>query len=185
MTARLPLAEARSGPQPVIAADGLELRPLRRQDAEALALYVADRRVAEGTRSIPHPLPPGAAGAFIDAALSPRRDEDVWAIDGTPGGSASLLGVISLKTLDRKQSQIGYWVAPAFWHAGIASAAVKALLDANPHRNCTVFAEVFQDNPVSARILTNAGFEYIGDAETWSTARGRAVPTWTYLRKMA
>ena len=53
MNARLPLTEARQGPQPVITADGLELRPLRRQDAEALALYVADRRVAEGARSIP------------------------------------------------------------------------------------------------------------------------------------
>lgn len=185
MNARFPIAEGRQGPQLSFQAESLQLRPLRRADAEALALYVADRRVAEGTRSIPHPLPDGAAEAFIEASLRSERDEDVWAIDGTPGGSAALLGVVSLKALDRNQSQIGYWVAPAFWHAGIASAAVRALLEANPHHNCTVFAEVFQDNPVSARILTNAGFEYIGDAETWSVARGRTVPTWTYLRKMA
>ena len=99
--------------------------------------------------------------------------------------TGTLLGVISLKHLDRSQSQIGYWVAPAFWHGGIASAAVKAVLDVNPHANATVFAEVFQDNPVSARLLTHAGFEYIGDAEAWSIARNAAVPTWTYLRRMA
>ena len=171
-------------PQPVIAADQLVLRPLRKADADLLGAYVADRRVAEGTRSIPHPLPAGAAQAFIDEALIDGRDEDVWAIDGTPGGSASLLGVVSLKALDRSQSQIGYWVAPAFWHGGIASAAVRALLDANPHANCTVFAEVFQDNPGSAKVLTNCGFEYLGDAESWSVARNALVPTWTYLRKM-
>lgn len=185
MIARFPLTETRPGRQPDIDAEGLVLRPLRPQDAEALARHVGDRRVAEGTRSIPHPLPAGAAEAFIDAALAPRRDEDVWAIDGAPSGAEPLLGVVSLKALDRQQSQIGYWVAPAFWHAGIASTAVRALIEANPHRNATLFAEVFQDNPVSARILTNAGFEYIGDAEAWSVARGAAVPTWTYLRRMA
>ncbi|MCB1388371.1 MAG: GNAT family N-acetyltransferase [Rhodobacteraceae bacterium] len=184
MNARAQLLDPRKGPQPTVVDDRLRLRPMRLQDAEALSIYVSDRRVAEGTRSIPHPLPDGAALAFIEASLNPARDEDVWAIDGTPDGSAALLGVISLKALDRQQSQIGYWVAPAFWHSGIASAAVRALLDANPHANSTVFAEVFQDNPVSARILTHAGFEYIGDAEAWSVARGKAVPTWTYLRKM-
>lgn len=170
--------------QPVIPADRLLLRPLGAEDAALLALYAADRRVAEATRSIPHPLPRGTAQAFIAAALAPDRDEDVWAIDGTPQGSASLLGVVSLKALDRGQSQIGYWVAPAFWHGGIASAAVRAVLAANPHGAKTIFAEVFQDNPVSARLLTHAGFDYIGDAEAVSVARGASVPTWTYLRKM-
>lgn len=170
--------------QPLIPADALMLRPLTMQDAVLLGLHAGDRRVAEGTRSIPHPLPRGAAAAFVDAALAPDRDEDVWAIDGTPQGSASLLGVVSLKALDRSQSQIGYWVAPAYWHGGIASAAVRALLAANPHSARTIFAEVFQDNPVSARLLTHAGFDYIGDAEALSLARGASVPTWTYLRKM-
>ena len=171
--------------QPVIEAEGLVLRPLRRQDAEALTLYAADRRVAEGTRSIPHPLPRGEVESYIAAALAEDREEDVWAIDGWKRGNANLMGVVSLKALDRNQSQIGYWVAPAFWHGGVASEAVRAILAANPHANRTVFAEVFQDNPVSARLLTNAGFEYIGDAEAWSIARGRAVKTWTYLRRMA
>jgi RimJ/RimL family protein N-acetyltransferase len=172
-------------PLPRLAADRLVLRGLDPADAAALALHAADRRVAEGTRSIPHPLPPDAAGGFVAAALDPRRDEDVWAIDGTQSGGAHLLGVISLKPLDRGQSQIGYWVAPDFWNAGIASEAVRCLVAANPHGARTLFAEVFQDNPVSARILTHAGFDYIGDAEAVSVARGGAsVPTWTYLRRM-
>ena len=169
---------------PLIAAERLVLRPLTAQDEPLLARHVADRRVAEGTRSIPHPLPEGAAQAFVDAALCPQRDEDVWAIDGTPSGNPSLIGVLSLKPLDRSQSQIGYWVAPAFWQSGFASEAVRAVIAHNPHGNRTVFAEVFQDNPVSARLLVNAGFEYISDAEAFSTARGVAVPTWTYLRRM-
>ena len=185
MTIRFSKPAALPPTQPVIEAEHLILRPLSRQDAALLHLYSGDRRVAEGTRSIPHPLTPESTQSYIDAALAVDRDEDVWAIDGRPQGAPSFLGVVSLKSLDRNQSQIGYWVAPDFWHGGIASSAVKALLDANPHGNKTVFAEVFQDNPVSARVLTNAGFDYIGDAEAFSLARHATVPTWTYLRKLA
>lgn len=178
---------------PVLRGDRLVLRPLRPSDAVALARHTADRRLAEATRSIPHPLPPGAAEAFVAAALDPAREEDSWVMETAQSGASAdcatvpagqLVGLISLKPLCRGQSQIGYWVAPAFWNAGLASEAVRLLLAANPHANRTVFAEVFQDNPASARVLTNAGFEYIGDAEALSVARGAAVPTWTYLRRM-
>jgi RimJ/RimL family protein N-acetyltransferase len=86
--------------------------------------------------------------------------------------------------MDRGQSEIGYWVAPALWNTGLASEAVQAMVTANPHGRTTLFAEVFQDNPASARVLTNAGFDYIGDAEAFSVARNAKVPTWTYIRKM-
>lgn len=170
--------------QPVIEAERFRLRPPRRGDTGLLTLYASDRRVAEGARSIPHPMPPGTVEGYIARAHAPERHEDVWVMDGGEKGH-EVLGVISLTRLDRGQAQLGYWVAPAFWNTGIASEAVRALVEANPLRNETLFAEVFQDNPASARVLTNAGFDYIGDAEAHSLARGTNVPTWTYLRKMA
>jgi RimJ/RimL family protein N-acetyltransferase len=174
---------------PTIDAGRFVLRPVRRSDEGLFALYAGDRRVAEETRSIPHPLPPGAAEAFVTRAMARPQDEDIWVMDGTGSGLPEVLGVISLKRMDetkfcRGQSEIGYWVAPAFWNLGIASAAVQAMIAANPQQNRTIFAEVFQDNPGSARVLTNAGFEYLGDAETFSVARAARVPTWTYLRKL-
>ncbi len=161
------------------------LRPVRISDAGLFAMYAGDRRVAEATRSIPHPLPPGAAEAFVTRAMSGKGDEEVWVMDGSASGLSEVLGVISLKKMDRGQSEIGYWVAPAFWNAGFASEAVRGLIAANPLGDRTIFAAVFQDNPGSARVLTNNGFEYIGDAETFSVARNARVPTWTYIRKLA
>jgi len=171
--------------QPVIEATRFVLRPLRKSDAGLVALYTGDRRLAEGTRAIPHPLPPGATEAFIGRALAEGRDEDVWALDGSGHGLAEVLGLVSLTRMERDQSEVGYWVAPAFWNTGFASEAVAAIVAANPHSARTLFAEVFQDNPGSARVLTNCGFDYLGDAECWSVARGARVPTWTYLRRMA
>lgn len=167
-----------------IATERFTLRPVRKSDAGLFALYAGDRRVAEATQAIPHPLPPGAAEAFCARAMLAGSEEDIWVMDGTRSGLPEVLGVISLRMMDRGQSEVAFWVAPAFWNHGIASEAVNALVAANPQKNCTMFAEAFQDNPGSARVLTNAGFQYLGDAESYSVARDANVPTWTYIRKL-
>ncbi|OUS21798.1 GNAT family N-acetyltransferase [Rhodobacterales bacterium 59_46_T64] len=168
--------------QPVIEAERCTLRPLRMSDKGLIDLYASDERVAMNTTSVPHPLPPGTTDAFIARSLSAKRSEDVWVMDATKSGGAELKGLISLERVDDDQCEIGYWVAPAFWNTGVASRAVAALLEANPLNCRTCFASVFQDNAASARVLTNCGFEYIGDAETFSVARNAKVAIWTYSR---
>jgi RimJ/RimL family protein N-acetyltransferase len=170
--------------QVTIPTERFVLRPARVSDAGLFSLHAGDVRVAEGTSSIPHPLPPGAAAAFVARAMNPSAVERIWVMDGTAEGMPEVLGVISLKQMDREQSEIGYWVAPAFWNTGYASEAVQALIDANPLKSKAIFAQVFQDNPGSARVLSNSGFGYLGDAESFSVARNARVQTCTYLRKM-
>jgi RimJ/RimL family protein N-acetyltransferase len=172
-----------------IAAGRFVLRPVRASDAGLIAHHASDRRVAEATQNIPHPFPPGAAEAYVARAMAHERPGTVWVMDGTATGLSELLGVLSLKPMEEAgstggQSEIAYWVAPAFWNTGIASEAVRAIIAANPLGDRTYFAEVFQDNPGSARVLTNAGFHYLGDAEAFSVARNARVPTWTYVRKL-
>ena len=171
--------------QPIIPCERFTLRPPRRADQGLIEMYASDERVARMTRSIPHPLPPGLTEGFLRKALSSERSEDIWVIDGSERGHSEVMGVVGLERMDRNQSEIGYWVAPAFWNGGVASEAVRGLVEANPHRACTIFAEVFQDNPGSARVLTNCGFDYLGDAETFCVARNATVPTWTYTLKCA
>ena len=161
-----------------------DLRPLRKSDQGLIEHYASDERIARMTTSIPHPVPPGCTEAFVARAMQDTREEDVWAIDGTKADGAEVMGLISLERMDRNQSEIGYWVAPPFWNTGLASDAVQALVQANPLANATIFASVFQDNPASARVLTHCGFDYLGDAESFSVARDASVPTWTYLRKL-
>ena len=170
--------------QPVIETERFDLRPMQRSDLGLIEIYASDPRVALTTSSIPHPLPPGTIDAFITRALSEPRDEDVWVMDGFKSGGAEVMGVITLSRLDRNQTEVGYWVAPAFWNTHLASDAVKALVTTNPLGNDTMFASVYHDNPASAKVLTNAGFVYLGDAETYCLARDAAVPTWTYSRKL-
>ncbi|KMW57582.1 50S ribosomal protein acetyltransferase [Candidatus Rhodobacter oscarellae] len=169
--------------QPSFEAARLNLRPLRAGDAAPLESYAGDPLVARNI-NLPHPLPPGATQAFLAQCADPGRVEDVWAIDGTRAGLPALVGAVGLERMDRQQSEIGFWIAPQFWNQGLASEAVEAMIAANPHGARTLFAWVFQDNPASGRVLSNAGFEYLGDAEHHSVAQGMTVPTWTYLRKL-
>lgn len=170
--------------QPIVATRRLMLRPLRRSDMGLIEMYAGDRRVAANTASIPHPLPPGASDAYVTRALAGEGGESVWAMDATGAAMDELVGVVSLRAMDRGQAEISYWVAPVVWNTGLASEAVAALMAANPTGLRHVFGSIFQDNPASARVLTNAGFDYIGDAETFCVARGAVVPTWTYIRQM-
>ncbi|MDG2407094.1 MAG: GNAT family N-acetyltransferase [Paracoccaceae bacterium] len=170
--------------QPVIAALWFDLRPLRLSDLGLLELHLADLRVARTTGRIAHPLPPGVTKAYIERALQPSRDEDIWAIDGTKSGLPDVMGVISLRRLDRDQSELGYWIAASFWNTDLASEAVLALIEANPMDNTSIFASVFQDNLAATRVLSKSGFSYLGEAETFNLARGENMPTWTYTIKL-
>ena len=137
--------------QPVIETERFDLRPLRRSDMGLIEHYAGDERVARMTTSIAHPLAPGSTEAFVTRSMAEDRDEDVWVMDATKDGGPELIGLITLKRLDRNQSEVGYWVAPIYWNTGIASESIKAMVGANPHGANTLFAEVFQDNPISAR----------------------------------
>ena len=169
--------------QPVIEKDRFMLRPIRESDLGLIKLYASDKRVALMTSSIPHPLPPGMIEAFVSRAMRENREEDLWVMDGLQVGGSEVMGVIGLERLERNQSEISYWVAPAYYNTGLASDAVQSLVEANPMKNAAMFASVFQDNPVSARVLTHCGFEYLGDAEVFCIARNAAVATWTYSMK--
>jgi len=164
------------------------LRPVRMSDLSQIEHYTSDVQLAVRTASIPHPLPPGLIAAFIERATAPAREEDVWVMDGSANAGAQagaeVMGVISLMRLCRNQAEVGYWVAPPFWGQRVATDAVATLVAGNPLGNDTIFATAFQDNPASAKVVLNAGFTYLGEAETFCTARGATVPTWTYSLKL-
>lgn len=171
--------------QPEFTTPRLRLRRLARADAALLHLYANDARVARMTTSIPHPYPPGGAEAFVARATAAGAREMVWALDTGEDGENGLIGVISLKPSDGGVTEIGYWVAPAFWNAGYASEAVDAVTrEAERQGLAALTAQVFQDNVASARVLTRAGFVYEGEGEAHSVARGAMVPTFRYRRDL-
>lgn len=170
--------------QMVIPTARFSLRPARNSDVGLIEMFGEDKRLAEMTTYIPHPLPPGATAAFLDRVTKVDSDEQVWAIDGSKDGLGELLGMVSLKKVTEGQSEVSYWIAPNLWNSGLASEAVVALIAANPHDSSSLVASVFQDNPASAKIVTNMGFVLIGESEVYSIARTAMVETWDYVLRL-
>ncbi|WP_118132643.1 GNAT family N-acetyltransferase [Oceanicella sp. SM1341] len=165
----------------ILRTERMALRPVRPSDAGLLRLYAGDARLARMTTSIPHPYPPGAAEAFIAGALSGKHREMVRVLDATPSDGAELIGLISARWHADGAVEIGYWVGPPFWNTGYASEAVLAMVEhLRAAGETRLIASVFQDNPVSARVITKAGFAYQGEGEAYSVARDGRVATWTY-----
>lgn len=169
--------------QPDLTTSRLRLRRLALSDAGLIHLYASDARVARMTTAIPHPAPQGSTEAFVRRAMLKGAVETVWAMDTGDDLENGLIGLITLKRVGGGVGDVGYWVAPAFWNAGYAGEAVDAIVaEAERQGFAALTAEVFQDNLPSARVLSRAGFGYIGAGESYSVARGAMTPVFQYRR---
>lgn len=171
--------------QAVLETEWFDLRPLRKSDQALIGLYSGDKRVAQMSAHIPHPLPPGAAQDYVRRALSNRRREHVWAMDATKAGGADLMGLIALEQHDAARAEIAFWIAPQFWNQGIAQRALQAIVTQNPLNVREIFGSVFQDNPAGAKVMMRAGFAYTGDDSCFCVARNTSVTRWCYRKTLA
>ena len=165
--------------QPDLVTPRLRLRPLRAADAALIGLYAGDLRLARMTASIPHPYPPGLAEAFVERVRAPGSPETAWALDTGADGENGLVGIITMKRRPGSDAEIGYWVAPAFWGTGLAGEAVAAVAErARSLGLPALTAQAFQDNAASIRVLTRAGFDFLGETRcTASRVRRRFRPS--------
>ena len=157
----------------------LRLRSLAVSDAERVAELAGEWDIASMTAAIPHPYDAKMAADWI-AGLAcsthvPIAIEQDGRLIGCTGHTPSPAG-----------AEVGYWIGRPYWGQGHATEALGALSAhlRNDAGLAPLHACVFQDNPASARVLTNSGFQYLGDAETFSIARNAPVPTWTYSLKL-
>lgn len=170
---------------PELVTPRLRLRRLRLADAGLIQLYASDPRVARMTASIPHPYPPGLAESFVERQRRAAGTRAVWAVDTGADGENGLIGLVSLVPTADGCAEIGYWIAPAFWNAGYAGEALEAVaLEAARRGIAALMAEVFQDNLAAARVLTKAGFAYVGEGSLHSVARGAMAATFRYRRAL-
>ena len=80
------------------------------------------------------------------------------------GAAVGGIGVHPGEDVHRHTATVGYWLGEEFWGRGIMTEAVTAVTDFCfenfPLRR--ISAEVFANNPASARVLEKAGFTFEG-----------------------
>lgn len=167
---------------PLIEADRMVLRPPRPRDAGLFSLYLSDPRAAKSLALIPHPYPPGAAEQTIERALAGKRSGPLYVMDASSSDGPDMVGLVFLnKEKEDGVFQVSYVVGEAFRNTGYATEAVTAVRDHLFEAGAKALtAKVYQDNETSAHVLTRAGFDYVGEGEAYSAARGAVAPTWRY-----
>jgi len=139
------------------------VRPYVLEDAEALAKYADNRAVWITLRDrFPHPYTTDDAVGFLRIATTqqPTSDFAIATADEVIGG----IGLQRQSDVHRLTAEIGYWLGEPFWGRGIATRAVRAVTawafaTTSLER---LYACVFATNPASARVLSNAGYQFEG-----------------------
>jgi [ribosomal protein S5]-alanine N-acetyltransferase len=137
------------------------IRPWRLDDAESLAKHANNRKVWLAVRDLfPHPYSIQDAHEFLQPAIS-EQPTTKFCIE-VEGAAAGGIGIHVGQDVHRHTATLGYWLGEEFWGRGIMSEAVTAFPDFcfknfPLHR---ISAEVFANNPASARVLEKAGFVF-------------------------
>ncbi|OIJ86619.1 GNAT family N-acetyltransferase [Streptomyces colonosanans] len=86
--------------------------------------------------------------------------------DGAVVGNAAVYG-------EPGEREVTYWIDRACWGRGIATTALRILLEQVPER--PLYARAAADNAASRRVLEKCGFEETARARGFAQARGSEI----------
>ncbi len=135
------------------------LRQWKPQDIDSLVKYANNAAIAKFmTDQFPHPYTYDIGISFIEFAIS-NNSSKIFAID-INGEAVGGIGIHPQKDIQRKNAELGYWLAEPFWGQGIMTKAIVQIAD-QAFRTLDIeriFARPFGTNKGSQRALEKAGF---------------------------
>lgn len=139
------------------------LRPLEKRDIPALIQHADNPHIAGNLRNrFPTPYTEKDAMEYIEKQV----------VEGIPQNLAitkedqliGIMGYIPQSDVYRLTAEIGYWVSEDYWNKGITTAAIKVFVPWVFGQSDLVrlYANVFDFNPASKRVLEKVGFTFEG-----------------------
>ena len=156
--------------------DKYALRSFRASDKETLVRLANNARVSINLRDgFPYPYTMSDADNWFETALH-QSPETIFALaenDHLIGGT----GFHPLDDVYRYSAEVGYWLGEPFWGKGIATGAVRTLVDYafSTTELIKLFAGVFSNNQASARVLEKNGFTQEGTLKNSVVKRGQVL----------
>jgi len=152
------------------------IRPYERGDELSIVRHANNRNIWINLRDrFPHPYTLAHARAWIEQEIR-SREENNWAIevDGHAGGG---IGLAPREDVNRLCAEIGFWLGESYWGRGIMTEAVGAVTRyAFETRGfIRVFAEVFEWNSASMRVLEKCGYTREGVLRSSATKDGKVI----------
>jgi [ribosomal protein S5]-alanine N-acetyltransferase len=160
------LGEATLNKFPILKGKLVKLRQLRHKDIQIMARLVT-KHVVRYLVHVPYPYEIEDARRFVTKSRRnfQLKKEQTFAIELV--GNGSLVGVISLQKIDRKNknAQISYWIGKNYWNLGIATESINLVIRyafwvLRLHK---VYANVLATNRASIRVLKKNGLKKEGE----------------------
>lgn len=135
------------------------LRPWKENDTDSLVTNANNINVARFmTDGFPHPYTVENARAFI--AMATKDDPvHIFAIE-VEGKAVGGIGIHPQADVMKKNAELGYWLAEAYWGKGIVTAAIKQMIEFafSTYDITRIYARPFGNNTASQKVLQKAGF---------------------------
>ena len=142
------------------------LRPWALSDLDSLVRHANNFDIAKFMMDgFPHPYTEDNGKAFI--AFATKDDPiHIFAID-VNGEAVGGIGIHPQADVQRKNAELGYWLAEPFWGKGIITNAIKQLVEFGfkTYDINRIFARPYGTNIGSQKVLEKAGFVLEGRFE--------------------
>ena len=154
----------------------IDLRPWEERDAPSLAFFANEPLLARNLRAgFPSPYGLDDAKAFI-AFCHQQDPAENLCLAITDDDFA--IGSIGVFCRGNGLAELGYWLGKPYWGKGIMTKMVIEICDMAFRRFAIdeIFAEPYEWNAASQRVLEKAGFVYAGAKEksrVYTLGRGR------------
>jgi RimJ/RimL family protein N-acetyltransferase len=161
--------------------ENFTIRNWQAGDETSLAHHANNRKIWRNVRDrFPHPYTLEDASWWVGFANSETPATN-FAIE-VEGAAVGGIGLLLRDDIYRLSAEIGYWLGEEFWGRGIVAGAVRALTDYAfaSFDLCRIYAEVFEWNPASMRVLEKAGFQFEGRLRKSVVKDGQVIDACIY-----
>ncbi|WP_267241386.1 GNAT family N-acetyltransferase [Streptomyces sp. PR69] len=145
----------------------ISLREVRAEDLDLFFAQMQDPEAARMAAFTPEdPADRGRFDAHWARVLASGDINRTVLADGVPAGHAAVYGPPG-------EREVTYWIGRGHWGRGVATAALRALLELVPER--PLYARAAADNAGSLRVLSKCGFRVTGKGRGFAHARGEEI----------
>lgn len=139
----------------------ITLRNWQARDIKSLVKNANNKKIWDNLRDdFPNPYTELAARQWIEIAnqSNPLTNFAIVYNDQAIGG----IGIILQTDVYRRNAEIGYWLGEKYWHKGFVTKALKSMVEYtfSTFDVDRIFAQVFESNEASKRVLEKAGFSF-------------------------
>lgn len=160
------------------------LRAWRREDVEDVLRYANNDKIARNLRNVfPYPYIRTDAETFIESCIAADESRQLFQAIEAEGHAVGSIALCRGSDVYCMTAELGYWLAEDFWGQGIMTEAVQRICQEGAGRwddLVRIYAEPFDCNTASRRVLEKAGFQLEGTLRSNAVKNGKVLDMTMY-----